>query len=154
MLKDHFSSVPAVKRIFYKIVLMVRLAFFALETAGKEAGPFLPKGRKILLVEPWNVPRNDQFDTVNLWIKKFKIICIKFLLHLFSLALKALFRISRIVLIRICSCWPELARLKKFHKHMVRLYLSDSMALLVWPVVLLTIWPINIWANELDGETI
>ena len=32
--------------------LMVRLAFFALETAGKEAGPFLPKGKKILLVEP------------------------------------------------------------------------------------------------------
>ena len=52
---------------------MVRLAFFALETAGKEAGPFLPKGKKILLVEPWNVPRNDLFDNKslkNLWIKK------------------------------------------------------------------------------------
>ena len=32
--------------------LMVRLAFFALETAGKEAGPFLPKSKKILQVEP------------------------------------------------------------------------------------------------------
>jgi len=32
--------------------LVVRLASFAIETAGKEAGPFLRKRKKILLVEP------------------------------------------------------------------------------------------------------
>ena len=48
--------------------LVVRLASFAIETAGKEAGPFLRKRKKILLVEPWNVPRNDRLTSLKISI--------------------------------------------------------------------------------------